>query len=187
MNFQVNFKVSKKLYTIISIFKIAIYLILLIPLFYLFQFAFSVFGKLEDNWPIFTFVIAYILFFIIIFLLLSPVLKHLKYIQEKGFISIDEQNLILILFLRKLSVKWDNIEDIQIYENSYKKIHLIGFNFISLKEFPKSCVSILDLTKSCSGYHISFPETFFKENIQNVYSKLIDFRDNISDVSQNES
>ena len=109
MNFQVNFKVSKKLYTIISILKIAIYLILLIPLFYLFQFAFSVFGKLEDNWPIFTFVIAYILFFIIIFLLLSPVLKHLKYIQEKGFISIDEQNLILILFLRKLSVKWDNI------------------------------------------------------------------------------
>lgn len=101
-----NFKISKTISNIIFIFKTSIYLLFAIPLFYLLQFALLVFEKTDNNASLFTSILVYIVFLAIILVLLSPILKHLKYIQEKGFISTDEKAIIFILFLRKLSLTY---------------------------------------------------------------------------------
>ena len=137
----------------------------------------------------YTLIIPAILFFIIIILLFTlfpiHVIKLIKNLEENGFISFDEKRIKLFAITRMINIKWKYIEKIELVTAPNGK-KCIGISFTTLENLAKSTANFLNLVHSTSGYHLSYSQDNFKENIEDICSKLNSANeDNISLQEEN--
>lgn len=172
MDFKISKFLNNKIYFVIGVF----------CLLFIFLIIFSLLGFLSKK---------IIIISIFVFLLLSPFFYHFKYLLKKGFISLDSKGLTFVVSIRKIFVTWENISEIKLFKLSdinkkessdvkndkSSENYCLGFNFVSLEQFPKSFVNILNLNKSFYGFHVVFDSKFFDSDIEQIYSEIIKFRE----------
>lgn len=218
-----DFKISAKINSIITIVKIFIYVFLAFPFFGVLFFLLTVFYAFDGNEVcqdiisdiiknipqfivrlldnllnkfdvigIIILIIAFILFCIAFLLIGLLILKKIKYLQQKGFISADDNELRLFMGVRIVDVKWDNVAEIKIVKqgqlNESKNDNVVdnnsdkdclGINFVSTDIFPRSFINILNLNKTNYGFHVVYSSNYFAKDINQIYSELINVHKNI--------
>ena len=70
-----------------------------------------------------------------------------------------------------IDVEWKDIEKIQLVTAKNGK-KCIGIIFSTLENLPKSTANFLDVMKSHSGYHLSYSQANFAEDLEDIYIKI---------------
>ena len=68
-------------------------------------------------------------------------------------------------------IEWKDIEKIQLVTAKNGK-KCIGIIFSTLENLPKSTANFLDVMKSHSGYHLSYSQANFAEDLEDIYIKI---------------
>ena len=168
-----KFKLSRYMTLIIIAFKIGMYIILLSIPFIIFCFNTLSKGLVYLN--DIALLIPVVLFFVFVMILyiLFPVsiIRLFTALQKNGFISCDEKNIKLFAITRMIDVEWKDIEKIQLVTAKNGK-KCIGIIFSTLENLPKSTANFLDVMKSHSGYHLSYSQANFAEDLEDIYIKI---------------
>ena len=179
-----KFELSKYMKLMTNLFKITMYIAMLaipIAIFFLITISNSIIS-LKD----YTLLIPTVLFFgiIIILFFLFPInaIKLLTNLQQNGFISFDEKKIKLFAVTRMIDIEWKDIEKFQLLTaQNGKKCIGISFNTLNL---PKSTANFLNLVHSTSGYHLSYSQDNFKDNIEDICLKINSVRENPLDLQK---
>lgn len=168
-----KFKLSNYMKLMTNLFKITMYITMLtIPIFIFLLITMSKSLIYLKNYIL---LIPTILFFVIIILLfiLFPInaIKLFTNLQQNGFISFDEKKIKLFAITRMINIEWKYIEKIELVTAPNGK-KCIGISFTTLENLAKSTANFLNLVHSTSGYHLSYSQDNFKENIEDICSKL---------------